>query len=132
MGNRHTGPSTAAGETFLTLQEVADLLGLKPTAVRNARSNGTFPPAVRIAGRLMWPRSVIDQFLRNEIAADATRMAARREQRAQRGAERRGRVADEASPLAGLWSAPAPPSTRASSMPRRDKGWGTHAHRTRR
>lgn len=48
---------------LLTVRDLAAYLRRSPQSIYVARSRGQLPPAVKVAGRLLWRRAMIDAWL---------------------------------------------------------------------
>jgi len=56
--------------THRTLEQLATFLRVHPVSVRRWRGRREGPPAVKVAGRLYFPRDLTDEWLRAQLQAE--------------------------------------------------------------
>jgi predicted DNA-binding transcriptional regulator AlpA len=61
-------------DPFLTLPEVAELTRLAPQTLYQLRARGDGPPSFRMAGRVRYRRSAVEQWIKEQEAADQNRL----------------------------------------------------------
>ncbi|WP_192496861.1 helix-turn-helix transcriptional regulator [Pseudoclavibacter sp. CFCC 14310] len=66
----HMTQSETAPRPLLTIKDLAALLNVSEKTIRNLRSKGIGPRAVKIGGSIRWRQETIDQYLRDMEASD--------------------------------------------------------------
>lgn len=56
--------SSAQAKTLLSTEDMAEMLGRTPGAIRTAHHRGQLPPSLVIGRRRYWRRSTVDRWLR--------------------------------------------------------------------
>lgn len=52
---------------FLTVDEAAELLRMKPATLRNWRQAGKGPKALKLGGRVVYPRDTLEAWIADQV-----------------------------------------------------------------
>lgn len=63
-------------QQLMTIKELAEFLNISEKTIRNLRSKGEGPRAVKIGGSVRWRRETVEQYIRQQEELDTAAQAA--------------------------------------------------------